>query len=101
MHDFKSDVQVTCICLCKLKNEMPWCVCVCVCMNTCMCMHMCVCMCGLLHCMNEVATLWNLTLFIYKFYTQLIVIFCLFVNALYKWNVTKTNSCVHFNVTGK
>ena len=26
---------------------------------------------------------------------------CLFVNAPYKWNVTKTNSCVHLNVTGK
>ena len=54
-----------------------------------MCMRMHVCMCGLLHCMNDVATLWNLTLFIYKFCTRLIVMFCLFVNALYDWNVTK------------
>ena len=36
-----------------------------------------------------------------KFYTWLIVMFCLFVNALYEWNVIKTNSCAHFNVTGK
>ena len=37
--------------------------------------------------------------FIYNFYMWLIVMFCLFVNALYEWNVTKTNSCVHLNVT--
>ena len=24
--------------------------------------------------------------------------FCLFVNALYEWNVTNTNSCIHLNV---
>ena len=37
-------------------------------------------------------------LFINNFYTWLIVMFCLFGNALYKRNVTKTNSCVQFNV---
>ena len=26
---------------------------------------------------------------------------CLFVNAEYEWNVTKTNPCVHLNVTGE
>ena len=25
--------------------------------------------------------------------------YCLFVNALYDWYITKTNSCVHLNVT--
>ena len=29
------------------------------------------------------------------------VMFCLVVNAWYKWNVTKTDSRAHFNVTGK
>ena len=32
------------------------------------------------------------------FITRLTVMFCLFVNAVYEWNVTKTNSCVQFNV---
>ena len=27
--------------------------------------------------------------------------FCLFVDALYDYNVTKTSSCVHLNVTGE
>ena len=27
--------------------------------------------------------------------------FCLCVNALYEWNVTETNSCVGFDVTGE
>ena len=58
-----------------------------------MCMHMCVCMCGLLHCMNEVATLWNLTLFIYKFCTRLIVMFCLFVNARHQQKFLCTFQC--------
>ena len=26
---------------------------------------------------------------------------CQLIKALYEWNVTKTNSCGHFNVTGK
>ena len=44
----------------------------------------------------------NITnLFIYNFYTWLIVMFCLFVNVLYEWNITKTNSNVHLNVIGK
>ena len=29
------------------------------------------------------------------------IVFCLFVSALCDWNVTKTNSRAHFNVTGK
>ena len=40
-------------------------------------------------------------LFIYNFYTWPIVMFCLFVNVLYEWNITKTNSNVHLNVIGK
>ena len=39
----------------------------------------------------------NLTLFIYNFFTWLIVMFCLFVNALYEWNITKKNSSGHLN----
>ena len=34
-------------------------------------------------------------------YTSPIVRFCVFVNALYERNVTKTNSDVHLNVIGK
>ena len=49
--------------------------------------------------MNEIVTLLKLTLFIYNFYTWLVVMYCLFVNALYDWYITKTNSCVHLNVT--
>ena len=63
--------------------------------------HVCVCVCGHLHCMNETATLWNLTLFIYNFYTWLTVMVCLFLNALSEWSITQTNSSVHLNVTGK
>ena len=37
--------------------------------------------------MNETVTLLNLN-YIYTFYTWLIVMFCPFVNALHKWNVT-------------
>ena len=59
-----------------------------------------VCVCGSFHRMNEIVTLLNLTLFIYNFYTWLIVKFCLFVNAQYEWNVTMTNSCVCVNVIG-
>ena len=51
--------------------------------------------------MNEIVRLLNLTLFIYNFDTWLIVMFCLFVNALYEWNITKTNSCVHLKVSGE
>ena len=58
------------------------------------------CVCGSLHRMNEIVTLLNLTWFIYNFYTWLIVMFCLFVNAQYEWNVTMTNSCVRLNVIG-
>ena len=42
-----------------------------------------------------------LLLFIYKFYTWLIVIFCLVVNALCERNVAETNTCVHLNVIGE
>ena len=49
--------------------------------------------------MNEIVTLLKLTLFSYNFYTGLVVMYCLFVNALYDWYITKTNSCVHLNVT--
>ena len=34
------------------------------------------------------------------FYTWLVVMFCLFVKALYERNVTATNSCVHLSVIG-
>ena len=43
----------------------------------------------------------DLSLFIDNFYTWLIVMFCLCVKALYEWNVNKTNSRVHLNVTGE
>ena len=71
--------------------------CVRACVRVCVraCVRACVCVCV---CMNEIVTLLNLT-FIDNFYTWLIVMFCLFGNALYDWNVTKTNSCVHLNVT--
>ena len=77
------------------------CVCVCLCLCVCLCERACVCVCRSLHCMNEIVTLLNLALFIYHFHTGLIAMFCLFVNALYQWNVTMTNSCVHLNVTGE
>ena len=70
----KSNVRVTYTCLYELRNIIPCCVCVCVCV-----------------CVN----------FIYNFYTWLIVMFCLFVNALYEWKVTKPNFCVRLNVTGE
>ena len=75
----------------------------CVCVSVRARVHAClyVSVCGSLHCTNQIVTLLNLTLFIYNFYTWLIVMFCLFVNALYECNVTKTNSCVHLNVTGE
>ena len=57
----------------------------------------CVCVCGSLNHMNECYIVeFN---FIYNFYTWLTVMFGLFVNVLYERNVTKTNSCVHLNVT--
>ena len=31
----------------------------------------------------------------------IIVMFCLFVNALYEWSVTKPNFSVYFNVAGE
>ena len=68
------DGVAVCVCVCECE-----CVCVCVCVN----------------CMR----LTFLNLFTYNVYTWLIVVFCLFVNALYEWNVAKTNSCVHLNVT--
>ena len=55
---------------------------------------------GSLHCNNEIVTLLNLTLFTYNFYPWLIVMCCLFGNALYEWNVAKTNSCAHLNAIG-
>jgi len=55
--------------------------------------------------MNETATLLIFLIIIYiiyfKFYTLLTAISRLFVSALYEWNITKTNSCAYFNVTGK
>ena len=45
------------------------------------CVRVCVCVCiwiggdGSLHCMSEIVTLLNLTLFVYNFYTWLIVMF--------------------------
>ena len=54
-----------------------------------------------LHCLNEIVTLLNLTLFTYNFYAGLIVMFCLFINVLFEWNITKTNSCVHLHVIGE
>ena len=61
---------------------------------------MCVCVCARvsLPCMNETVALLNLA---FNFDTWLIVMFCLFVNAQYEWKGTKTNYCVHLNVTGE
>ena len=44
--------------------------------------------------MNEIVTLLNLTLFTYNFYTWLIVMFHLFVNALYEWSITLKFLCI-------
>ena len=63
--------------------------------------HVCVCVCDNLHGMNETATLLNLTVFIYNMYTWLIVMVCLFLNAPYEWNVTRTNSSVHLIIIGE
>ena len=86
-----------CVCACVRV-----CVCACVCVCLCACVRACararVCVCGSLHCMNEIVTLLNLALFIYNFCNMANCNVCLFVNALYEWNVTKTNSCVHINV---
>ena len=43
---------------------------------------------------NEIVTLLNLTLFTYNFYTWLIAMFCLFVNALYESNITLKFLCI-------
>ena len=45
------------------------CVCVYVCVCVCVCARASVCVCVSLHCMNEIVTLLNLTLFIYNCYT--------------------------------
>ena len=60
---------------------------------------MCVCVRESLHCLNEIVTLLNLSLFTYNFYAGLTVMFCLLINVLFEWNITKTNSCVHLNVS--
>ena len=57
------------------------CVCVCVRVRV----RVCVCVHSSLHSMNESVTLLNLTEFIYNFNTWLIVMFCIFVDALYVW----------------
>ena len=99
-----------CVCVCVCVCMHLVCVCVCVCVYVCVCMHLVcvwggvhtrVCVCVSLHCMNENVTVLNLTLFIYNFFTWLIVMFCLFVNVLYEWNITKKNSGGHLNVIGK
>ena len=41
-----------------------------------MCVCVCVCVCVSLHCMNEIVTLFSLTLFIHNFYTWLVLMFC-------------------------
>ena len=51
-------------------------------------------LCGSLHCGIK-------TSFIYHFYTGWIVIFCLLVEAVCEWNVTKTDSCEQCRVLGK
>ena len=62
----------------------------------------CVCVCVSLQCMNETVTLHNLTLFIYNLYTWLIVIFCIFVNALYAWTVAKQITvCIQMSLANK
>ena len=53
---------------------------------------MCVCVCGSLHCMSEIVTLLNFTLFIYNSLYMANCNFCLFVNSLCEWNMTKTSS---------
>ena len=46
-----------------------------------------------LHCMNETVTLFSLTLSLLYMAN---LMFCLFVNVLYEWNVTKTNILICF-----
>ena len=80
------------------------CVCVCVCsvsVSVSVCVSVCVRACVSLHCLNEIVTLLNLTVFLYNFHTWLKAMFYVFVSALCEWNVTKTYSCVHLNVTGE
>ena len=48
--------------------------------------------------MNEAVRL-NSFSFFNNLYAWLIVMFCLIGNAQCEWNVTKTNSCVYFNVS--
>ena len=48
-----------------------------------------------LHCISEIVKLLKLTLFVYNFHTWLTAMFCLFVNKMYQWNVTKRNSYAH------
>ena len=50
---------------------------------------------------REIVTLLNLTLFTYNFYAGLIVMFCLFIDVLFEWNITKKNSCVQLHVIGE
>ena len=68
------------VCVC-VGMSVSACVCACVCV--CVCVRARVCMCGSLHCLiDEIVTLFKLTLFIYNSYTWLIVMFSLFVIAL-------------------
>ena len=69
-----------------VKHYAMSCLCVCVCVCARARVRACVRVRGSLHCKNEIVTLLN---FIY--FTWLIAMFCLFVNALYDMNVTKTN----------
>ena len=68
------------------------CVCVCVCVCVSVSVSVSVSVCGSLHCLNEIVPLLKLTLSIYNFFTWLLVMYCLFLIAVYEWNVTKTNS---------
>ena len=85
-----------CVCVCARARA-----CVCASVSTCVRPRVCARVCNGSYCMNEIVSLLILTLFIYNFYKWLIVMFCLFGSALCEWNVTKTHSCVHLNVTGK
>ena len=91
-----------CVCVCVVCVCVV-CVCVCVCVSVCVCVCLCVCLCLCsLHCMNEIATLLNLTfIFLSLACMANCKVLCLVLNAPYEWDVTKTNSCVHFNAAGE
>ena len=85
-----------CVCVCAcvracvrgVRACVRVCVCVCVCVCMCVCVYVWVWVGVSLHCMKQIVTLLNLSLFIYNFYTWLIVIF---VMCCMNGNFTRAN----------